>query len=53
MANQLTKTNIPALAALTPESGLSHYLREIRKNVFFSNNKDAFNTFQLKRLCSK
>ncbi len=26
-----TKTNIPALAALTPESGLSRYLAEIRK----------------------
>jgi len=26
-----TKTNIPALASLTPESGLSHYLAEIRK----------------------
>ena len=31
MANELTKTNIPALAGLTPESGLSRYLQEIRK----------------------
>ncbi len=31
MANELTKTNIPALSSLTPESGLSRYLQEIRK----------------------
>jgi RNA polymerase sigma-32 factor len=31
MANELTKTNIPALARLTPESGLTRYLQEIRK----------------------
>ena len=31
MARDLTKTNIPALASLTPESGLSRYLQEIRK----------------------
>ncbi|MFZ1991928.1 MAG: RNA polymerase sigma factor RpoH [Alphaproteobacteria bacterium] len=31
MANELTKTNIPSLASLTPESGLQRYLQEIRK----------------------
>jgi len=31
MANELTKTNIPLLASLTPESGLQRYLQEIRK----------------------
>ena len=31
MANELTRTNIPSLASLTPESGLQRYLQEIRK----------------------